>query len=270
MKEFIQFANIYIEGNKIYFFPSLCNNIVKKNNMKYPHTCDDYNDKYNIFDLRSKIINNCINNKMYIYVILYDDFKKPIKIKRNLIRKFIVNVYKRKLKKIVKFGNKHFFYKKNKIINNDIKQYESMNYFTSIDINHYQLAAEITSCFSNHNVDGYGFYSFSIELFNDEIFTNIGFDPKIAHIIFTTKKYHSDNLYSISESDESIDSQTIDSQSIDSQSIDTESDETISSIENPINIPSPSAPPMYIEPAISIENINPIILIKPTAPPLDD
>lgn len=237
MKEFTENAKCKLVNNKIILQPN--NNIKNMNIINYPHICEEKIDE--IFDMRSMIINKHINKNMYIYIKIYDENKNPIDISNNI--EFVnSNIYQRKIHKTIKYlhkikGKKHFFYYSTGLINYNIYSNDYMNYINCIHVNQYQLAAETISCFSNNNIDGFGFFSFSINLIDANI------TPKYASIIFTDYKYHDDNIYidrditismESSESDWSTDTSSTEIESL------YESDWS-TDIEDP-SIPPPTAP----------------------------
>lgn len=257
MKQFIENAKCKLVNNKIILQP--LNDIKNMNIIKYPHLCEGKIDE--IFDMRSKIINKHINKNMYIYIKLYDENKNPINISNN-IEYVNLNMYERKIQKTIKYlhkikGSKHFFYYPTGLINYNIYSNDCLNYINYIHVNQYQLAAETISCFSNNNIDGFGFFSFSINLIDANI------TPKYASIVFTDYKYHDDNIYIDRDISISIESSESDWST---NSTETSSTESVYESDWSTDIEDPSIPPPTAPYLLNTTEY----IIQPTAPVLYD
>lgn len=145
----------------------------------YIHDCVDY-DKNCIFDLRSQIINNNHNGKIYIYISFKRDKDTYMKLHSDLTGKAFISEFEReeKKKKISYYKNTNTF---------DLNYENNYIYIGNICINFRDLAYETKHCFhTSISKKGKGFYSFDLTI-NNDIKTNY------IDLILSDKPLHSFN-----------------------------------------------------------------------------
>lgn len=146
------------------------------------HVGNHFDSNY-IFDLRSEILNKCVNNSLHFYIKLLDNNMRELDLNfmSSVDDKALIYTFNRKKEKINNIKFLKYYPKINKF---NIRKNRNIIYLgNSEKVNMRQVAYENTGCFSNFCSDnGGGYYGFNFKL------SNMNIEPTYAVLLVAKKK----------------------------------------------------------------------------------